>query len=216
MRFSILSFSAILLLVLTSVSLFQNKTSHLDEASIGNQIWMSKNLNTATFKNGDSIPEAKSKEDWVKAASLKQPAWCYYDNNEKNSSTHGKLYNWYAINDARGIAPVGWRIPTDQDWNELIDYLGGVQLALIKLKTSKEWKRDGNGNNSSGFSAFPSGYRSEDGSFKTIGWYTAFWCAEENNPQDAWVRSLFYTGSVEKHGLPKASGFSVRCVKSKE
>ena len=95
--------------------------------NIGNQVWMAENLNTNKFLNGDPIPEAKTIEDWEKAGENEQPAWCYFENNTYNGTLYGKLYNYFAVIDERGLAPSGWHIPT---WNEgciLIDTLGGGQ-----------------------------------------------------------------------------------------
>jgi uncharacterized protein (TIGR02145 family) len=91
---------------------------------IGTQVWMTKNLDLSTFRNGDPIPEAKTEEEWTKAGENHQPAWCYYDKDVTNGAKYGKLYNWYAVNDARGLAPVGYHIPTDDEWMDLEDFLG--------------------------------------------------------------------------------------------
>ena len=101
------------------------KPEELEEIKIGDQVWSKKNLNTDRFNNGDIIPHAKTEEQWKKAALNKQPAWCYFKNDVANGTKLGKLYNWYAVNDPRGIAPDGWRIPTDSDWKQLVNYLGG-------------------------------------------------------------------------------------------
>jgi hypothetical protein len=79
--------------------------------TIGTQVWMKENLNVSTFRNGEPIPEAKTAEEWKAAGAAKQPAWCYYDNDPKNGAKYGKLYNWYAVNDPRGLVPVGWHVP---------------------------------------------------------------------------------------------------------
>ena len=96
---------------------------------------MTKNLDVATFRNGDPIPEAKSNEEWQKAGENKQPAWCYYDNDPKNGAIYGKLYNWYAVNDPRGLAPSGYHIPSDAEWTKLTDFLGGKTVAGDKMKS---------------------------------------------------------------------------------
>lgn len=81
--------------------------------TIGNQVWMAENLNVDKFRNGDLILQAKTEEEWKKAGENKHPAWCYFDNDTANDAKYGKLYNWYAVNDPRGLAPAGWHIPTD-------------------------------------------------------------------------------------------------------
>jgi uncharacterized protein (TIGR02145 family) len=106
---------------------------------IGNQTWRAKNLDVTTFLNGDAIPEAKTDEEWKEAGENKQAAWCYYDNDPKNGVKYGKLYNWYAVNDARGLAPLGWHVSTDQEWTVLSYFLGGNDVAGKKMKNSSGW-----------------------------------------------------------------------------
>src|SRR5688500_248117 len=93
-----------------------------NEIKIGGQTWMTSNLDVSTFRNGDSIPEVTSAEAWVKAAKEGKPAWCYYQNDPGKS--YGRLYNWYAVNDSRGLAPVGWHIPTNEEWILLEETVG--------------------------------------------------------------------------------------------
>ena len=104
--------------------------------TIGTQIWMKENLNVSTFRNGDPIPEAKTAEEWQAAGEAKQPAWCYYDNDSKNGVKYGKLYNWYAVNDSRGLAPVGWHVPDNDEWEVLEGIAGGFWVAGESLKDS--------------------------------------------------------------------------------
>lgn len=108
--------------------------------TIGTQVWMTKNLDVSTFRNGDPIPEAKTKEEWKKAGENKQPAWCYYDNNSANGAQYGKLYNWYAVNDSRGLAPVGYHIPSDAEWTILVDFLGDEAGNKMKIMPIYETK----------------------------------------------------------------------------
>jgi len=107
--------------------------------AIGNQVWTTKNLDVATFRNGDAIPQAKTDEEWEAAGENKQPAWCYYENNTANGTKYGKLYNWYAVNDYRGLAPTGYHIPTDDEWTVLSTYLGGEAVAGKKMKSTSGW-----------------------------------------------------------------------------
>ena len=109
------------------------------EVTIGNQVWMTKNLNVDKFRNGDVIPEAKSEEEWKKAGEEGKPAWCYYENDPANGAKYGKLYNWYAVNDLRGLAPEGYHVPTNDEWTVLIDYLGGGEVAGKKMKSKSGW-----------------------------------------------------------------------------
>jgi len=101
---------------------------------IGTQTWMAENLNVDRFRNGDLIAHAKTDEEWQKAKDNKQPAWCYYNNDPELGERYGKLYNWYAVNDSRGLAPKGWHISTKYDWTILTDYLGGASSAGYVLK----------------------------------------------------------------------------------
>jgi hypothetical protein len=90
--------------------------------AIGTQVWTTKNLDVATYRNGDVISQVSDKDAW---ANLTTGAWCYYENDAKNGVKYGKLYNWYAVNDARGLAPAGWHVPTDYEWEVLSTFLGG-------------------------------------------------------------------------------------------
>ena len=108
--------------------------------TIGTQVWTTKNLDVSTFRNGEVIPQASSDEAWKAALENKQPAWCYYDNDPANGTKYGKLYNWYAVNDPRGLAPAGYHIPTDAEWTVLTDYLGGEDVvAGKKMKSTSGW-----------------------------------------------------------------------------
>ncbi len=106
---------------------------------IGTQTWMLENLNVSTFRNGDPIPEAKTDEEWEKAGKEGKPVWCYYDNDPKNGAKYGKLYNWYAVNDPRELAPIGWHVSTDVEWEILHDFLGGWEVAGKKMKSTSGW-----------------------------------------------------------------------------
>ena len=198
-----------------SVSKQDSTKTAIDEIKIGKQIWCVKNLDVANFRNGDSIPEAKTDKDWVKAGKKKQPAWCYYDNDSKNGKKYGKLYNWYAVNDPRGLAPKGYHIPSDEEWTILTDYLGGELKAGKKMKSSFGWDENGNGTNSSGFAGLPGGYRFNVGTFNDIGCYGYWWSSTEDDTNYAWYRLLNYdNGNVFRDLLyNKGVGFSVRCLR---
>jgi uncharacterized protein (TIGR02145 family) len=111
--------------------------SHAQNVTIGTQVWMTKNLDVSTFRNGDPIPQAKTEEEWKKAGENRQAAWCYYDNVPANGAKYGKLYNWYAVSDPRGLAPAGYHIPSDAEWTKLEDYLGSD--AGTKMKSKSGW-----------------------------------------------------------------------------
>jgi uncharacterized protein (TIGR02145 family) len=184
---------------------------------IGSQVWSTENLNVSKFRNGDDIPEAKTDEEWVMAGKKKQPAWCYYDYDSKNGIIYGKLYNWYAVIDPRGLAPLGFHIPTDAEWSILIDYLGGTSVAGKKMKSTNGWYDNGNGVNSNGFSGLPGGYRFENGLFSSIGVYGLWWSSTELTIFNTWNRSLSYKdGKVARSGSSKETGLSVRCLRDQK
>ena len=110
-------------------------TGPFKSVKIGTQTWMTENLNVSTFRNGDPIPEAKTKEEWESAGTNHQPAWCYYDNDPKNGAKYGKLYNWYAVIDSRGLAPEGWHVPSDAEWTTLKSNLGDDSGNTMKSKS---------------------------------------------------------------------------------
>jgi len=137
-----------------------------EPVKIGTPAWAVKNLDVSTFKNGDAIPETKTNEDWVKAAKSGSPAWCYYGNKQENGHKYGKLYNWFAVADPRGLAPSGWHVPSDTEWVQMISFLRGEKAAAIKLKSTEGREDIGNGLNTSGFWGLPGGWRSSEGEFK--------------------------------------------------
>ncbi|MFM7671278.1 MAG: fibrobacter succinogenes major paralogous domain-containing protein, partial [Bacteroidota bacterium] len=181
--------------------------------TIGTQVWMTKNLDISTFRNGDPIPQAKTDEEWKKAGDNTQPAWCYYENDPANGAKYGKLYNWYAVSDSRGLAPVGYHIPSDDEWTILTDYLGGAEKAGAKMKSKQGWAEDNNGTNSSGFSGLPGGFRSLVGTFGYIGKFGGWWSFAEYSTDSAWYRYLSSNGGDVGRSLDdKGEGFSVRCL----
>ena len=249
--------------------------------TIGNQTWTTKNLDLATFRNGDAIPQAKTNEEWSAAGRNKQPAWCYYDNDPKNGTKYGKLYNWYAVNDSRGLAPAGYHIPTDEEWTVLHDFLGGTRgylhsagekmkmspvfgptlisyvdqggyyaqnwvacsncivasseykkicpsckgmggrnvqgnyIPKTKRKVETQGENTGwNGDNSSGFSGLPGGYRNSNGNFYDVGYLGFWWSASEYYGSNAWGRRLYSSYSnLYRLSSDEGDGFSVRCVR---
>jgi len=109
-----------------------------ETVTIGKQIWMIRNLNVTTFRNGDPIFQAKNDIEWLEASKAKKPACCFQDFHPANEARYGRLYNWYAVGDPRGISPEGWHVPNDREWLELIDFCG-EQLAGRKLKSTQGW-----------------------------------------------------------------------------
>jgi uncharacterized protein (TIGR02145 family) len=174
---------------------------------IGKQVWMSENLQTTQYNYGKPLRYAPSTEEWIDAANKRQGAWCYYDNDEQK----GKLYNWYA---ARSLAPLGWHIPSDWEWYRLSIFLGGEPIAVLKMKSTTGWASNENGNNSSGFTALPSGYRDNDGTFHDGGLTGYWWSSSETSGGNIWYRYLGYDGGdLGGYGSNTGRGFSVRCIR---
>jgi uncharacterized protein (TIGR02145 family) len=166
------------------------------------------------FINGDLIPYIEGKEEWERAYENKQPAWCYYNNDPANGVKYGKLYNWYAVSDPRGLCPVGWHVPSDDEWTVLTNALGGANVAENKMKSKSGWKDNGNGNNSSSFSGLPGGFRSSFGDFNDVGRDGSWWSTSGSGPTNAWTRSLYCNGgSPSRVSASKQGGFSVRCLR---
>ena len=187
--------------------------------TIGAQHWMYRNLDVDHYRNGDSIPEVRDSATW---ANLKTGAWCYYNNDPSLSAIYGKLYNWYAVNDPRGLEPSGYHIPSDSEWTVLTTYLGGEYVAGGKLKSTGTIE-SGNGlwyslntgaTNESGFSALPGGRRNDISNYKIIGYFGYWWSATESYSHEALYRNLTWQSSfIYDFTGPKKFGCSVRCIK---
>lgn len=182
------------------------------EIQIGTQIWMTRNLNVSRYRNGDPIPQVTDPTQW---ASLTTGAWCYYQNSLANGRVYGKLYNWFAVNDPRGLAPVGYHIPSNNELNTLITFLGGVTVAGGKMKATTGWSSPNIGaTNSSSFSALPGGICNYDGPYDFIGDEGDWWSSTADTSVLAWSLVLFSeNASAERSNDSKKNGFSVRCVK---
>jgi len=180
---------------------------------IGSQVWMAENLKVTHYRNGDAIPNVKDEGQWELS---EKGAYCNYDNSNSNGNTFGRLYNWYAVNDPRKIAPKGWHVPSNAEWRVLTAYLGDAYVAGGKLKEKglAHWKFPNHeANNISGFNALPGGFRNFAGGFEYIFWGCGFWSSSSLN-DDATVFLLDYNTSdfaeiVEGHRF----GRSVRCIK---
>ena len=198
-----------------------------NEVAIGKQVWMNKNLNVIKFRNGDPIPEVKlkSKVEWQKAsmelAQRAEPAWCYYNFDSANGVKYGILYNWYAVNDPRGLAPVGYHIPSNKEWEELLENLGGVWKAGKNMKSNNGWNAigdfhyNGNGTNSSGFSAVPGGEYNFDATCTSLGIRGNWWSSTSEREGTAWYIMLTSPNehvTWDKNGNKKCC-YSVRCIR---
>jgi uncharacterized protein (TIGR02145 family) len=185
--------------------------------TICSQVWTKTNLNVTHYRNGDVIPQVTDATQW---ATLTTGAWCYYNNDSANGAIYGKLYNWYAVHDTRGLAPVGFHIPTDSEWTTLTTCLGGEIVAGGKMKETgtNHWiSPNTNATNSSGFACLPGGYRSNFTMLPNSKGYQAwFWSSSEYDNTNAWFRYIINNNeSVNRNSYDysKIFGFSVRCIK---
>jgi uncharacterized protein (TIGR02145 family) len=183
---------------------------------IGEQVWMAENLKVTHYNDGSEIPNITNNGDW---SGLSTGAYGDYDNNPTNSETYGRLYNWYTVDDSRGLCMEGWHVPSDEEYTVLKDYLGGGEVAGGKMKETgtEHWNSPNTGaTNESGFTALPAGYRySNYGVYYGVGNYGYFWSSSEYDSDDAWTRSLYYGSSnVFRYNYGKQSGFSIRCLKN--
>jgi uncharacterized protein (TIGR02145 family) len=194
---------------------------------IGKQVWMAENLKATKYNDGTDIPLVEDNEAWTV---LTTPGYCWYENDELNyKNTYGPLYNWYAVNTGK-LCPLGWHVPTNAEWHELILYLDldavepepgemVVWESLIAGDNLKEagtthWNSPNTGTNSSGFTALPGGFRRYEGSFHSIGGYGDWWTTNEFDGENAWRRFLGNSSSyVWWDRLSKNYGFSIRCLK---
>mgnify|MGYP000112010259 CR=1 FL=1 len=181
---------------------------------IGNQVWLKENLKVTKYRNGDPIENVTSDAEW---STKNTGAYCNYENEASNGNTYGKLYNWYALNDSRNIAPAGWHVPSESEWKTMIDYLGGESQAGGKLKENSlnYWSTPNYlATNSSGFTALPGGGRNQDGIFNSKGLNGIFWTSSEYDNTFAWLRILSYDkADINKNEYYKKWGASVRLIK---
>jgi uncharacterized protein (TIGR02145 family) len=186
---------------------------------IGTQCWFAENLRSDNYRNGDAIPGNLTDSQWESTSSGAQTVYgegtsLVSDGSSDevaNLATYGRLYNWYAVNDSRGLCPSGFHVPSDGEWTVLEDALGGSEVAGTALKAaSPAW----DGTNSSGFSALPGGGRTSGyGNFDDQGYY-GYWWSSSPSGTNAWYRVL-YSGysSVGRYYDTTRYGFSVRCVR---
>jgi uncharacterized protein (TIGR02145 family) len=198
---------------------------------IGDQCWFAENLRSENYDNGDAIPAGLSDSEW---SSTTSGATVVYGEGSSTCDTYtpdgdacdeawslneyGRLYNWYAVDDERGLCPSGWHVPTDGEWTVMTDILGGESVAGGQMKTDYGWYNGGNGTNSSGFSGLPGGDRAgSSGNFYVAGWF-GYWWSSSPNGSNAWYRSLKFEGENvnRSSGANPRNGFSVRCVRDAE
>jgi uncharacterized protein (TIGR02145 family) len=188
--------------------------THYPSVTICSQKWMDKNLDVTTYRNGDTIAYVTNSTAW---AALTTGAWCYYNNDPSTNATYGKLYNWYAVNDSRGLAPAGWHVPSDAEWTTLETCLGGSSVAggAMKVSGTTTWTSPNTGaTNSSGFAGLPGGFRNYDGTFDAVGDFGFWWSSSEYDTAFAWLRQLYYAnGNFYRTNGSRRHGFSVRCLR---
>jgi len=187
-----------------------------DVVEIGTQTWMVQNLKVTKYRNGDAIQNISDNNEWMNSTT---GAYCNQNNWSENSDTYGRLYNWFVVNDSRNVCPDGWHIPTDTEWNTLIDYLGGEEIAGGKLKEvgTMHWSSPNTGaTNETGFTALPAGARDyADGSFVAFGTSGYWWSSTEYSSEEALYQGVYSSTTMiggDVH-FDKNTGFSIRCIK---
>lgn len=189
--------------------------TNISSVTICNQTWSSQNLNVSHYRNGDVIPQVTDDNEW---SALTTGAWCWYNNDSAGyGARYGKLYNFYAVKDSRGLAPEGWHVASDSEWSVLDNCIGGSLISGGALKEAglTHWRSPNAGaTNSSGFSALPGGYRFNDGTFYFNTTHGYFWTATDFNLSNAWFRNVYYFHTeLIRNYLTKVNGYSVRIVK---
>ena len=202
---------------------------------IGEQCWFAENLRCENYENGDAIPSNLSDSEWQNTTSgavtvYGEDGVCTHVSPDidacdpaQSLNEYGRLYNWHAVDDARGLCPSGWHVPTDGEWTELTDHLGGASVAGATMKSTYGWYGGANGTNSSGFSGLPGGYRADNATmFNSSGSHGYFWSSSPVG-SNSWYRHLsynvdYYNNSPvyreNNHG--RRAGFSIRCIQDQE
>ena len=201
-----------------------------ETVQIGEQCWFAENLRNENYENGDDIPTGLNDEEWSNTTSGAVAVYGeddYFNCNNispdidscdpaQSLEEYGRLYNWYAVDDARGLCPSSWHVPTDGEWTVMTDELGGESIAGGQMKTTYGWYNSGNGTNSSGFSGLPGGLRYTSGYFNIAGDY-GYWWSSSPNGSFAWLRYLHADyGTVYRNSGFQRYGSSVRCVRDAE
>ena len=183
---------------------------------IGNQWWMAKNLKVKHYNNGDKIRNVTNATDWI---NLSSGAYCSYNNDDNNIAIYGILYNWFAVGDSRNVAPEGWHVPSYEEWETLIEFLGGGAIAGGKMKETgtTHWISPNNGaTNESGFTALPGGFLDYEGNFRSISIFGVWWSSTGYSATNAWYCYINNSGTdVQfREDYEKIVGFSIRCIKN--
>jgi uncharacterized protein (TIGR02145 family) len=189
---------------------------------IGDQIWMAENLKTTKYRNGASISLVAGEDAWKNQNITKPPAYCYVEGAEANTAAYGLLYTWPTVKDSRGLAPVGWHVPSEEEWEALLTFLGGRKEATKKLKEAggAHWEATNTGTNTSGFTAVAAGQRNYDGTYRSFGglvdrhatWWTSTKSADNINDTGI-VRDIAGNQTIVSQAYFYGTGLSVRCIK---
>lgn len=180
---------------------------------IGSLDWMTRNVDVATFRNGDPIPEISSAEGWAEAGRSGAPAAALYENDAKNLARWGRLYSFAAVSDPRGLCPEGWRVPKDQDWAELEQVLGS-EVAAARLRSDTGWIAVTQSTGNLGFDALPAGFRTQRGDDFLAGRVAYFWSATSVSGRETTAHMVFdYDPKLFRIVYDKAMGMSLRCVR---
>lgn len=182
--------------------------------NIGKQVWIAENLKTTKLNDGTPIPLVTDDKKWKE---IRTPAYCFFNNEIKNKETYGALYNWYTVNTGK-LCPKDWHVPSDKEWDVLVDFLGGVRTAGDKLKEAgiDHWQSVLSlATNDYDFTALPGGMRYFAGDFPIFGdTYAIWWTSTGYSVDQSVCRGLHDTSSqVFKASDNMRNGFSVRCIK---
>ncbi|MFW0714553.1 fibrobacter succinogenes major paralogous domain-containing protein [Pedobacter sp. N23S346] len=179
---------------------------------LGNQTWMMENLRTAHYRDKTLIPNVIGNSDWSTQSS---GAYCSYNNNQELGKTYGFLYNWYAVNNAHQLAPQGWHIPTNAEWNVLYNHIGGDRYSGSKIQESgiSHWMNDTGASNSTKFTGLPVGKRNGEGTYESLSFDANWWTATANPSGTARYYNLYVKGYIEVSESFKNFGYSLRCIK---
>jgi len=184
---------------------------------IGGQCWFAENLRTEVYADGTAIPEVADSSGW---AALSTGARCDYNNDSANVAISGRRYNWFAVDNSRGLCPSGWHVPTDEDWTVLeqeVASQGFGDAVGTALKSTEGWDGSGNGTDDFGFAAYPGGFRDYTGAFDNVGFSGDYWTSSSLIEEFVWYR-IFVASivTVERAGINKEFGLMVRCLRDSD
>jgi uncharacterized protein (TIGR02145 family) len=181
--------------------------------TIGSQIWFRENLKVTHYRNGDAIPNTTNSYAWIHDSTA---AYCWYNNDLANKDIYGALYNFYVVENASGICPAGWHVPSEPEWTVMINSIGQTNVGGGMLKDTTLWTSPNSGaTNSSGFTALPTGCRGyDDARFHSLGLNTWFWTSTLDGQSVPRVYFLVNnSATITSYANPKRDGFSIRCIK---